>query len=129
MTTKVTPEEREEIRNVASACGMTTSDFTRHRNLGYNPPASLSKVELEGLSNLGNCRIDLVNYWNVLSFMDEETKIQMFKRASDMMEWFMYIQPVIQGVAEFLYSVRHTGRISRKTTKTLKQIMQDGSKG
>ena len=129
MTTKVTAEEREEIRNTASACGMTTSDFTRHRNLGYNPTATLSKEELEGLNNLGLCRTDLVNYWNAFSLMDEESKIQMFKKASNMMEWFMYLQPIIQGAAEYLYSVRNTGRISKKTVKTLKQLMKDGGKG
>ena len=67
VVTKVTEQELSQIKETASRCGMTRSDFIRARVLGYKPRQRLSDRELDGLRQLAACRTDMVNFANAES--------------------------------------------------------------
>ena len=67
VVTKVTEQELSQIKETASRCGMTRSDFIRARVLGYKPRQRLSDRELDGLRQLAACRTDMVNFANAVT--------------------------------------------------------------
>ena len=76
VVTKVTEQELAQIKDTASRCGMTRSDFIRARALGYKPRQRLSGKELDGLRQLAACRTDMVNFANALHGLSDNEKMR-----------------------------------------------------
>ena len=79
VVTKVTEQELSQIKETASRCGMTRSDFIRARVLGYKPRQRLSDRELDGLRQLAACRTDMVNFANALHGLTDNEKLRLFR--------------------------------------------------
>ena len=88
VVTKVTEQELSQIKETASRCGMTRSDFIRARVLGYKPLQRLSDRELDGLRQLAACRTDMVNFANALHRLTDNEKLRLFRHEETMLEWY-----------------------------------------
>ncbi|WP_185153087.1 plasmid mobilization protein, partial [Phocaeicola dorei] len=88
VVTKVTEQELSQIKETASRCGMTRSDFIRARVLGYKPRQRLSDRELDGLRQLAACRTDMVNFANALHGLTDNEKLRLFRHEETMLEWY-----------------------------------------
>ncbi len=119
VTTKMTASERQKIRDIAAGCGMTPSDYMRHRALGYEPPSALTAEETVLLRNLDGCRVDILNFANALAGMNHEERIRLFQKVSFMLDWYRQVVPITNAVTEFLNSVINGGRLSPRTRKTI----------
>ena len=113
VVTKVTEQELSQIKETASRCGMTRSDFIRARVLGYKPRQRLSDRELDGLRQLAACRTDMVNFAN--AFRHEET----------MLEWYEKVAHVTNHVADFLQSTQTANSYPAGTTN--QEAKEDGA--
>ena len=88
VVTKVTEQELSQIKETASRCGMTRSDFIRARVLGYKPRQRLSDRELDGLRQLAACRTDMVNFANALHGLTDNEKLRLFRHEETMLECY-----------------------------------------
>ena len=109
VVTKVTEQELSQIKETASRCGMTRSDFIRARVLGYKPRQRLSDRELDGLRQLAACRTDMVNFAN----------------AETMLEWYEKVAHVTNHVADFLQSTQTANSYPAGTTN--QEAKEDGA--
>ena len=129
MTIKASPKEKAEIKKNAEACGMTPSEFLRHRGMDYKPTAATTKEEKRLLQNLDGCRSDMVNYANAISGMTPEDRKRMFHQVPSMLRWYKLVYPISDAVKEFTLSVLDGGRITPRTRKSIKKLLKDDSKG
>ena len=129
MTIKVSPKEKAEIKAKAEKCGMTPSEYLRHRGLDYEPTAATTKEERMLMQNLDGCRSDIVNYANAISGMDPEERKRMFQRVPSMLKWYRLTYPISEAVKEFILSVFEGGRITPRTRKSIKSLLKDDSEG
>lgn len=122
VTTKMTAAERRKIHEMAGGCGLTPSDYMRHRALGYEPPSALTTEEKALLRNLDGCRLDILNFANALAGMGHDARIILFQKVSFMLDWYRLVVPITNAVTEFLNSVINGGRLSPHTRKTIIKI-------
>lgn len=120
VTTKMTASERQKIRDIAAGCGLTPSDYMRHRALGYEPPSALTTEEKTLLRNLDGCRVDILNFANALAGMKHEERIRLFQKVSFMLDWYKQVVPITNAVTEFINAVAGSGRIRIRTTNKVK---------
>ena len=120
VTTKMTAPERQKIRDTAAGCGMTMSDYMRHRALGYEPPSALTAGESALLRNLDGCRVDILNFANALAGMGHDERIRLFQKVSFMLDWYRQVVPITNAVTEFINVVTSSGRIRIRTTNKVK---------
>ena len=124
VVTKVTEQELAQIKDTASRCGMTRSDFIRARALGYKPRQRLSGKELDGLRQLAACRTDMVNFANALQVnfanalhgLSDNEKIRLFRHEETMLEWYEKVAHVTNHVADFLQSAQTVNSYPTGTT-------------
>ena len=116
VVTKVTEQELSQIKETASRCGMTRSDFIRARVLGYKPRQRLSDRELDGLRQLAACRTDMVNFANAL---------RLFRHEETMLEWYEKVAHVTNHVADFLQSTQTANSYPAGTTN--QEAKEDGA--
>ena len=117
VVTKVTEQELSQIKETASRCGMTRSDFIRARVLGYKPLQRLSDRELDGLRQLAACRTDMVNFANALHGLTEHEET--------MLEWYEKVAHVTNHVADFLQSTQTANSYPAGTTN--QEAKEDGA--
>ena len=116
VVTKVTEQELSQIKETASRCGMTRSDFIRARVLGYKPRQRLSDRELDGLRQLAACRTDMVNFANALHGLTDNEKLRLFRHEETMLEWYEKVAHVTNRVADFLQSAQTANSYPAGTT-------------
>lgn len=116
VVTKVTEQELSQIKETASRCGMTRSDFIRARVLGYKPRQRLSDRELVGLRQLAACRTDMVNFANALHGLNDNEKVKLFRHQPTMLEWYEKVAHVTNRVADFLQSAQAANSYPAGTT-------------
>ena len=117
VTTKMTAAERRKIHEMAGGCGLTPSDYMRHRALGYEPPSALTTEEKALLRNLDGCRLDILNFANALAGMGHDERIRLFQKVSFMLDWYKQVVPITNAVTEFINVVTSSGRIRIRTTR------------
>ena len=117
VTTKMTAAERRKIHEMAGGCGLTPSDYMRHRALGYEPPSALTTEEKALLRNLDGCRLDILNFANALAGMGHDARIRLFQKVSFMLDWYKQVVPITNAVTEFINVVTSSGRIRIRTTR------------
>ena len=116
VVTKVTEQELSQIKETASRCGMTRSDFIRARVLGYKPRQRLSDRELDGLRQLAACRTDMVNFANALHGLTDNEKIKLFRHQPTMLDWYEKVAYVTNSVTDFLQSAQTVNSYPAGTT-------------
>ena len=116
VVTKVTEQELSQIKETASRCGMTRSDFIRARVLGYKPLQRLSDRELDGLRQLAACRTDMVNFANALHGLNDDEKVRLFHHQPTMLEWYEKVARVTDHVTDFLQSAQKANSYPAGTT-------------
>lgn len=116
VVTKVTEQELSQIKETASRCGMTRSDFIRARALGYKPRQRLSDRELDGLRQLAACRTDMVNFANALHGLTDNEKIKLFRHQPTMLDWYEKVAYVTNSVTDFLQSAQTVNSYPAGTT-------------
>lgn len=116
IVTKVTEQELSQIKETASRCGMTRSDFIRARVLGYKPRQRLSDRELDGLRQLAACRTDMVNFANALHGLNDDEKVRLFRHQPTMLEWYEKVARVTDHVTDFLQSAQKANSYPAGTT-------------
>lgn len=116
IVTKVTEQELSQIKETASRCGMTRSDFIRARVLGYKPRQRLSDRELDGLRQLAACRTDMVNFANALHGLNDDEKVRLFHHQPTMLEWYEKVARVTDHVTDFLQSAQKANSYPAGTT-------------
>lgn len=129
MTMKVSPAEKAEIQENAYSCGMSPSEFLRHRGRGYEPKSALTTEEMMLLRNLEGLRTDMNNFSNAIKAMNRDERIRMFNSVPSMLKWYKKLHPLALAVNEFVMSVLNGGRITPRTRKTLLKLSKDDSKG
>ena len=144
VVTKVTEQELSQIKETASRCGMTRSDFIRARVLGYKPRQRLSDRELDGLRQLAACprqrlsdreldglrqlaacRTDMVNFANALHGLTDNEKLRLFRHEETMLEWYEKVAHVTNHVADFLQSTQTANSYPAGTTN--QEAKEDGA--
>ena len=116
VVTKVTEQELSQIKETASRCGMTRSDFIRARLLGYKPRQRLSDRELDGLRQLAACRTDMVNFANALHGLNDDEKVRLFRHQPTMLEWYEKVARLTDHVTDFLQSAQKANSYPAGTT-------------
>ena len=116
VVTKVTEQELSQIKETASRCGMTRSDFIRARVLGYKPRQRLSDRELDGLRQLAACRTDMVNFANALHGLSDNEKVKLFRHQPTMLDWYEKVAYVTNRVTDFLQSAQTANSYPAGTT-------------
>ena len=116
VVTKVTEQELSQIKETASRCGMTRSDFIRARVLGYKPRQRLSDRELDGLRQLAACRTDMVNFANALHGLTDNEKIKLFRHQPTMLDWYEKVAYVTDRVTDFSQSAQMANSYPAGTT-------------
>lgn len=125
VVTKVTEQELSQIKETASRCGMTRSDFIRARALGYKPRLRLSDAELNGLRQLAACRTDIVNFANALHGLNDNEKIRLFRHQPTMLDWYEKVAHVTNRVTDFLQSAQTANKYPAGTTS--EDAKEDGA--
>ena len=125
VVTKVTEQELSQIKETASRCGMTRSDFIRARVLGYKPRQRLSDRELDGLRQLAACRTDMVNFANALHGLSDNEKIKLFRHQPTMLDWYEKVAYVTDRVTDFLQSAQTANSYPAGTTN--QETKEDGA--
>ena len=125
VVTKVTEQELSQIKETASQCGMTRSDFIRVRVLGYKPRQRLSDRERDGLRQLAACRTDMVNFANALHGLNDNEKVKLFRHQPTMLEWYEKVAHVTNHVADFLQSTQTANSYPAGTTN--QEAKEDGA--
>lgn len=125
VVTKVTVQELSQIKETASRCGMTRSDFIRARVLGYKSRQRLSDRELDGLRQLAACRTDMVNFANALHGLTDNEKLRLFRHEETMLEWYEKVAHVTNHVADFLQSTQTANSYPAGTTN--QEAKEDGA--
>lgn len=129
VVTKVTEQELSQIKETASRCGMTRSDFIRARVLGYKPLQRLSDRELDGLRQLATCRTDMVNFANALHGLTDNEKLRLFRHEETMLEWYEKVAHVTNHVADFLQSTQTANSYpAGEQTKKLRRTAHDSQR-
>ena len=116
VVTKVTEQELTQIKSTANQCGMTRSDFTRARALGYKPRLRLSDAELDGLRQLAACRTDMVNFANALHGLSDNERVKLFRHRPTMLDWYEKVAYVTNRVTDFLQSAQTANSYPSGTT-------------
>ena len=124
VVTKVTEQELSQIKETASRCGMTRSDFIRARVLGYKPRQRLSDRELDGLRQLAACRTDMVNFANALHGLTDNEQIKLFRHQPTMLDWYEKVAYVTDRVTDFLQSAQTVNSYPAGTTD--EEAKEDG---
>ncbi len=122
VVTKVTEQELSQIKETASRCGMTRSDFIRARVLARQ---RLSDRELDGLRQLAACRTDMVNFANALHGLTDNEKLRLFRHEETMLEWYEKVAHVTNHVADFLQSTQTANSYPAGTTN--QEDKEDGA--
>ncbi len=107
---KVTPMQRETIRNLAARCGMTVSDYLLARSHDYEPKHRLTSRQTDALTTLNNCRSDIINYTSALRGMTVDRRRQLFNNHPYMFGWFNELRRLsrcISVVIDELYKPNH----------------------
>ena len=108
---KVTPQQKEHIKSMATECGMTVSDYVLSRAYNFKPKARLTKEEANLLQNLDDCRSDLVKYTSALHGMSTKQRMIMFNQIPFMVGWLKELGNVAERVSQFLNGVREQNKI------------------
>ena len=125
VVTKVTEQELSQIKETASRCGMTRSDFIRARALGYKPRLRLSDMEMDGLRQLAACRTDMVNFANALHGLSDNEKIKLFRHQPTMLDWYEKVAYITDRVTDFLQSAQTANGYPAGTTN--EDAKEDGA--
>ncbi len=92
---RLTGEEYNMIKQKASECGMTLSDYGRRVLQNHRPYKRLSDEEVEALNSLSDARADLIRIQNVLRNKPDEVKRQYFKDRSYMQAWIEAVNGLV----------------------------------
>lgn len=93
---RVTPQQKQQVAEIAEKAGLTISRYGRRALLGQRIRARLTEREVVVLSNLEDIRGDLVNIQNALNGTPEDVKLQLFKSPDFMYKWITAINSEVQ---------------------------------
>ncbi len=115
---KVTPMQRETIRELATRCGMTVSDYLLARSHNYEPKQRLTRMQTDALATLNNCRSDIVNYTSALRGMTADRCRQLFNGHPYMLGWLNELRKLTKRITAVLDELRKPNPIPAGTTNT-----------
>ncbi len=115
---KVTPMQRETIRELATQCGMTVSDYLLARSHDYEPKQRLTSRQTESLATLNNCRSDIINYTSALRGMTVDRRRQLFNNHVYMLGWLNELQRLARRIAAVIDELRKPNPSPAGTTNT-----------
>lgn len=115
---KVTPIQRETIRELAARCGMTVSDYLLARSHDYEPKHRLTNRQTESLATLNNCRCDIINYTSALRGMTVDRRRQLFKDCTYMLGWLNELRRLAKRITAVLDELCKPNPIPEGTTNT-----------
>lgn len=121
---KVTPEQKQHIRQLAERCGMTVSNYVLARAFGYRPKARLTVAQEAIMETLLGCRSDLVNYTSALRGMNPERRRQMFNSYPFMLEWLKELGKLADRITGILDKVRTDNRVPEGTMNREQNISE-----
>ena len=114
---KVTEEQRNNIKENAEKAGMTVSDFILARCYNYKLYSKLSENDCRLLKNLDHCRGDLVNYTSALHGMDQSKRKEMFNQYPFMLGWLKELGALAKRLDQFLEDVQRGNKVPAGTSK------------
>ncbi len=115
---KVTPMQRETIRELAARCGMTVSDYLLTRSHDYEPKQRLTRMQTDALATLNNCRSDIVNYTSALRGMNAAKRKQLFNDHAYMLGWLNELRKLAKRITGVLEELCKPNPIPEGTTNT-----------
>ncbi len=115
---KVTPMQRETIRELAARCGMTVSDYLLARSHNYEPKHRLTSRQTESLATLNNCRSDIINYTSALRGMTSDRRRQLFNDHPYMLGWLNELRKLAKRITAVLDELCKPNPIPEGTTNT-----------
>ena len=111
---KVTPSQKEYIKESADKCGMSVSDYLLARAYNYEPKHRLTEAEVSALQNLNNCRADIVQYTSALKGMEISKRMQMFNSYPYMLGWLERLADMGNSITAFLDKVKTQNNLPPK---------------
>jgi len=115
---KVTPMQRETIRELAARCGMTVSDYLLARSYDYEPKFRLTSRQTESLATLNNCRSDIINYTSALRGMTADRRRQLFNDNAYMLGWLDKLRKLARRISAVIDELYKPNPIPQGTTNT-----------
>ncbi len=115
---KVTPMQREAIRELAARCGMTVSDYLLARSHNYEPKHRLTSRQTESLATLNNCRSDIINYTSALRGMTSDRRRQLFNDHPYMLGWLNELRRLARRITAVIDELRKPNPIPQGTSNT-----------
>ncbi len=115
---KVTPMQRETIRELAARCGMTVSDYLLARSHEYEPKQRLTRMQTDALATLNNCRSDIINYTSALRGMTADRCRQLFNNHVYMLGWLKELRKLAKKITAVLDELRKPDPIPQGTSNT-----------
>lgn len=95
LTIRFTNEEKAEIIEKASACGLKPNEYCRRLILGHKPRLRMTQEEIDAINTLGDARADLIRINNVLKKKSEDFKLQLFGSISFIILWMQAVGNLI----------------------------------
>lgn len=111
---KVTPTQKEEIKEFANQCGMSVSDYLLARAYNYELRHRLTREELLALQNLNDCRADIVQYTSALKGMALSKRMELFNSHPYMLGWLERLADMGNRITEFLDKVKTPNKVPPK---------------
>ncbi len=115
---KVTPMQQEAIRELATRCGMTVSDYLLARSHNYEPKQRLTRMQTDALATLNNCRSDIINYTSALRGMTADRRRQLFNDHPYMLGWLNELRKLAKKISAVLDELRKPNPIPQGTSNT-----------
>lgn len=116
---KVTPMQRETIRNLAARCGMTVSDYLLARSHDYEPKHRLTSRQTDTFATLNNCRSDIINYTSALRGMNATRRKQLFTDHPYMLDWLNELRKLARNISAVIDELRMPNSIPQGTTNNI----------
>ncbi len=116
---KVTPMQRDTIRELATLCGMTVSDYLLARSHDYEPKQQLTRMQTDALATLNNCRSDIINYTSALRGMTVDRRRQLFCDHPYMLGWLNELRKLAKRITTMLDELRQPNPIPQGTTNNI----------
>ncbi len=113
---KVTPMQRETIRELAVRCGMTVSDYLLARSHNYEPKQRLTRMQTDALATLNDCRSDIINYTSALRGMTVDRRRQLFNDHPYMLGWLNELRKLAKRITAVLEELCKPNPVPEGTT-------------
>ena len=93
---RCTDEVWSQLKELAMECGISLNRYLTETGLKHHPRQRLTKEEVDALNSLAIARTDLIKISNVLSKMQDEEKLKLFKSEKFMTWWIKSVAELVQ---------------------------------